>query len=369
MSDIYEVVDVVQGSKEWLEWRKTGVTATCSPILLEEPGATKTPYELYLQYAGLIQAEDLSVIKQVDAGKKLEVLARSYCEKEIGQIALPFCVRNKKYPYMIASLDGQFDDGSILEIKNLCESKHLSILELETKSPEFRYYYWQVQHQLLTTGAPQAFLVFWSATDQTKVFKIMPSDKAFYRIQVACEYFWNKVQTKTALPFDKEKDILLISDPEIMSQTQGFKLPDDLEARVVDIARQVGTLQLMEKELALKKKQFEEYQNAVNLLIQGLGASIGFSYNELVRIDGFGFRFLQSRVPEKPSYKRICDKLSIDPKHHPECYGQSSVRNSLSTYEYKSTLTDTVYIPLDDTSVLVSPGAEETDSAQQYVVF
>ncbi len=34
MSDIYEVVDVVQGSKEWLEWRKTGVTATCSPILL-----------------------------------------------------------------------------------------------------------------------------------------------------------------------------------------------------------------------------------------------------------------------------------------------------------------------------------------------
>ncbi|HHC5227469.1 TPA: hypothetical protein ACN5P3_004235 [Citrobacter freundii] len=68
MSDIYEVVDVVQGSKEWLEWRKTGVTATCSPILLEEAGATKTPYELYLQYAGLIKAEDLSVIKQVDAG-------------------------------------------------------------------------------------------------------------------------------------------------------------------------------------------------------------------------------------------------------------------------------------------------------------
>ena len=121
MSDIYEVVDVVQGSKEWLEWRKTGVTATCSPILLEEAGATKTPYELYLQYAGLIKAEDLSVIKQVDAGKKLEALARSYCEKEIGQIALPFCVRNKKYPYMIASLDGQFDDGSILEIKGRCE--------------------------------------------------------------------------------------------------------------------------------------------------------------------------------------------------------------------------------------------------------
>lgn len=45
----------------------------------------------------------------------------------------------------------------------------------------------------------------------------------------------------------------------------------------------------MEKSWLLKKKQFEEYQNAVNLLIQGLGASIGFSYNELVRIDGFGF--------------------------------------------------------------------------------
>ncbi|MFV4797947.1 YqaJ viral recombinase family protein [Citrobacter freundii] len=142
MSDIYEVVDVVQGSKEWLEWRKTGVTATCSPILLEEAGATKTPYELYLQYAGLIKAEDLSVIKQVDAGKKLEALARSYCEKEIGQIALPFCVRNKKYPYMIASLDGQFDDGSILEIRIFARANIFLFFSLKPNR----------QNSVITTG-------------------------------------------------------------------------------------------------------------------------------------------------------------------------------------------------------------------------
>lgn len=369
MSDIFDVVDVVQGSKEWLDWRKSGVTATCTPILTEQPGAAKTPYELYLQYAGLIEAEDISFIKQVDSGKKLELLARNYCEKEIGQIALPFCVRSKKYPYIIASLDGQFEDGSLLEIKNLCESKHLSVLELETGSPEFRYYYWQVQHQLLATGAPQAYLVFWSAIDQPKVFVIKPSEKAFIRIQVACEYFWNKVQTKTALPFDKEKDILLISDPKIMEQTQGFVLPPDLEERVVDLTRQVAYLQQKEKELAELKKQVEEYQRLVNVGIEGLGMSVGFSQNDMVRIDGFGFRFLQSRVKGKPSYKKICEKLSINPLHHSECIGESSVRSSFSTYEYKSSLKDTVFIPLNDPSILVSVGAVEEGSSEGMVVF
>lgn len=122
MSDsICEIVDIEQGTPEWHKWRRTGVTATCSPILLGAPGAMKTPYQLYLQYAGLLASEDLSAIKQVDAGNKLEALARSYCESELGQIASPFCVRHAKYPFMIASLDGQLDDRSVLEIKNLSE--------------------------------------------------------------------------------------------------------------------------------------------------------------------------------------------------------------------------------------------------------
>ncbi|ENY6785176.1 hypothetical protein ACF1CY_002640 [Providencia rettgeri] len=87
MSDsICEIVDIEQGTPEWHKWRRTGVTATCSPILLGAPGAMKTPYQLYLQYAGLLASEDLSAIKQVDAGNKLEALARSYCESELGQI-------------------------------------------------------------------------------------------------------------------------------------------------------------------------------------------------------------------------------------------------------------------------------------------
>ena len=220
MSDIYEVVDVVQGSKEWLEWRKTGVTATCSPILLEEAGATKRPTNSICNTLAWLRQKTFLSLNRLMLVKAWSTLPEVTAKRDWTNRPAFLCKEQK------VSLHDCFAGWAVrrwfnLEIKNLCESKHLSILQLKPNR----------QNSVITTGkfstscwqqAHQAYLVFWSATDQTKVFKIMPSKKAFYRVRVACEYFWNKVQTKTALPFDKEKDILLISDPEIMSQTQGF---------------------------------------------------------------------------------------------------------------------------------------------------
>ncbi|MDB6373978.1 lambda-exonuclease family protein [Photorhabdus bodei] len=366
---VCEVVDVEQGTPEWHAWRKTGVTATCTPILLKIKGATKTPYQLYLQYAGLLESEDLSAIKQVDAGKKLEALARKYCEDKLDQIATPFCVRNKQYPFMIASLDGQLNDGSVLEIKNLSIKKHLAILQQGTNSPEFQYYYWQCQHQLFVTSAPQAYLVFWSATDQPKIFKIMPSQSAFNRLLAVCTEFWQCVMRKVAIPFDKENDVLLVSDAAIMEQTKEFATPNDLTVRVLDLRRQVKALQLIESEFKKIEEKKAQFKAAMKVSIQGLALALGFASNDPVRIDGFGFRYLEKPVKGKINWKMIAEQLNIDPEKFPDCVGQPSIHASLSVYEYDTTGIDSIYIPQNDTKDIISIGEELEDVTGSMLMF
>ncbi|THB25059.1 MULTISPECIES: lambda-exonuclease family protein [Morganellaceae] len=364
MSDsICEIVDIEQGTPEWHKWRRTGVTATCSPILMGAPGAMKTPYQLYLQYAGLLASEDLSAIKQVDAGNKLEALARSYCENELGQIASPFCVRHAKYPFMIASLDGQLDDRSVLEIKNLSEKKHLAILEQGSASPEFKYYFWQVQHQLFVTGAPQAYLVFWSAKDQPKIFLIKPNQTAFNRLFAACKEFWERLEEKVAPAFDKQQDILLISDAEILAQTSEFTAPDDLSARIADIRRQVANVRAKEVEFEAVKAQLSDLEETLKASIQGLAIGLGFNSNDPIRIDGFGFRYLESKVKGRTNWKMISERLNATAEQYPDCVTQESLRSTLSVYEYDASPEDSVYVPPEAFKPIVAEGDALPDVA------
>lgn len=343
MKSVMEVIDVEQGTPEWLEWRKTGVTATCAPILMDQAGATKTKYQLYLQYVGLLEPEDLSVIKQVRAGKLNEPLARAWAEREYGQISLPLCVRHRKYPYMIASLDGQFEDMNLLEIKNISAQKHLNILEEKTESDDFKYYFWQAQHQLFVTGAPGVYLLFWSAKDEPIVFYIMPNMKCHELLLKRSTEFFNSVQNKTAPPFNKKKDVLLISDADILEQTPGFTIPNDLDVRVSTLRNHA---------IALKKAQteVERLEKLTKAGIAGLADSLGFQPDDLIRIDGYGIRYIESVSKGSTNWKSLVSKLipDVNPDAHPDCSNKDKKTSKLTTYEYVATSTDTITVTVPD---------------------
>ncbi len=356
---VMQVVDVEQGSPEWLLWRKSGVTATCTPILVNAAGCTKTPYQLYLQYVGLLAPEDLSAIKQVDVGNKCEQLARDWAEKRYGQIGLPLCVSHRDYPFMIASLDGIFDNNYLLEIKNLSEAKHLSILEKGIKSEEFQYYYWQVQHQLFVTGSPGAYLLFWSAKDEPKIFFIQASDRAHAQLLKVCSAFWESVVSKTAPTFDKRKDILLISDAEILKQTPDITPPPDLESRVLDLRRQVADLRKIESEMETLRSRLDNHEDLVKASVQGLAFSLGFKPSDPVRIDGFGIRHIETICKGKTSWKAIAEKLDpkVDPDNFPDCVSAESRRIKLTTYEYSPSSLDSVLFTATTNTSVVSEGS------------
>ncbi|WP_415889155.1 lambda-exonuclease family protein [Providencia huaxiensis] len=343
MDSVMVVVDCEQGTPEWLEWRKSGVTATCSPILMGSESALKTPYQLYLQYVGLLAPEDLSAIKQVRAGNLNEPLARAWAERKYGQISLPLCVSHRDYPYMIASLDGQFDDGYLLEIKNLSAQKHLDILKLKNNSPDFKYYYWQVQHQLFVTGAPGAYLLFWSAKDEPVVFKLLPNPKAHDELLRRGTDFWNGVQNKVAPPFDKTKDVLLISDAEIVKQTPGFTVPDDLAVRVANLSNH-------SKALEKAKAEVERLDKLTKALLSGLADALGFLPDDLIRLDGFGVRYVESISKGATNWKSLAYKLdpNLVPEQHPDCVNNEKRTSRLTNYEYVPTSSDTIPVIVPD---------------------
>lgn len=337
------VVDIEQGTPEWLEWRKTGVTATCAPILMGAKSATKTVYQLYLQYVGLLEPEDLSAIKQVRAGKLNEPLARAWAEKKYGQISLPLCVSHRDYPYMIASLDGLFDDGNLLEIKNISAQKHLDLLQLKTDSPDFQYYFWQVQHQLLVTGAPGAYLLFWSAKDEPIVFYIKPNIKCHEALRKRSVEFFESVKNKTAPPFDKEKDVLLISDAEVIKQTPGFTIPEDIAVRMSALRTHASSLEKA-------KKEVERLEKLSKAHISGLADSLGFRPDDLIRIDGFGIRYIESIAKGTTNWKSLAKKLNpnVIPEEHTDCINNEKKTSKLTTYEYVPTSSDTIPVALPD---------------------
>jgi len=140
-----------QGSREWLQWRKSVVTATAaSSILGINP--YEPEYQCWQRYIGLIPPQEEN--EAMRRGKRLEPEARELFQKHYSINMTSFCVESDDYNFLGASLDGISDCGKyILEIK--CNGKVNHSLALKGKIPS--YYEAQIQHQLLVTGSEKCY--------------------------------------------------------------------------------------------------------------------------------------------------------------------------------------------------------------------
>ena len=125
------IVNLEQGTKEWLEWRRQGITATESSVILGL-SPYKTVWRLWLEKLQKALPPDLSNNPLVRYGKETEEIARSLFEFEFGEVLFPTCAE-----YVLE------------EVKNL---------GLESEAA--KHYSVQVQHQLLVSGSPKGWLVF-----------------------------------------------------------------------------------------------------------------------------------------------------------------------------------------------------------------
>lgn len=179
-----KIIELEQGTPEWLSWRKTVITATEASVIMGN-NPWDTPYSCWQRKLGLIEEKQSN--EAMERGKRLEPEARAKFNEEFGLDMTPQVVESSEFGFLGASLDGISNSGkTLLEIK--CGGAKLHMMASKGEIPA--YYLDQMQHQLLVTGAERCFYYSYDGTygicrdvfpDPEWVKKFMPKAREFWK--------------------------------------------------------------------------------------------------------------------------------------------------------------------------------------------
>ena len=275
-----KIIEVEQGSQDWLDWRKSVITATdCSCIMGSNPWTSE--YKCWQRKLGLI--EEVKSNEAMERGKRLEPIARDHFMKEFGIEMKPVVVESTEFDFLGASLDGISLLGrSILEIK--CGGNKLHDMAKNGKLPE--YYMHQMQHQLLVTGVEKCFYYSFDGKEGICI-EVFPDLKFQEEFMVKARKFWKNIafHESPALTNSDYRD--RNNDSSFYCRAQEYKV---IDARIKE----------MEKEI----KEFETIREKMKLdLISKCDDESSF---------GGGIKIMKTTIKGRISYDDIPDLKSID---------------------------------------------------------
>jgi putative phage-type endonuclease len=193
------IVQLVQGSPEWHAHRANFRNASETPIVMGlSPWVT--PYQLWLQKTGRSQPVLNAAMAR---GTELEPLARQAYEVLTGHIMQPLVLVDGVYS---ASLDGLTLDGSlIVEIKCPYKGRASSLWQAAESGEVPEHYQWQIQHQIMVSGAEEAHLYVFDGSEGL-LLHVARNAHAEDRIHEAWDAFWPCLETDTPpLLTDRDK--------------------------------------------------------------------------------------------------------------------------------------------------------------------
>lgn len=189
------IVDFKQRSPEWLEWRRTGITASMIPVIMGN-SPYMTPYQLWAEFVGLKKPDDLSNNWHVQRGVEQEPEALDLIQSLYGKLFMPCCIESDENTLFKASLDGLSIDGTneVVEIKCPCKSIYEEIISQQTNSKSFKMYYGQVQWQMFVAGTDKAKMFFYLRGQQPIQIAIKRNENYINEAKNKAIEFWALIQ-------------------------------------------------------------------------------------------------------------------------------------------------------------------------------
>lgn len=175
------MIPQLQGSDEWLEWRKTRIGASdASAILGINPW--KTPYQLWEEKLGLRDSDTIN--SRMQRGINLEPKARECFEEMEGTKVEPRVIIHPENEWMVASLDGYGElDGRKFAVEIKCNGYKNHQEAIEGRIPD--YYQCQMQHQMAVTGLE--WMYYFSYDGERGVIFTLPRNDSFIKILIEKE--------------------------------------------------------------------------------------------------------------------------------------------------------------------------------------
>jgi len=178
---------LIQGSKEWLEFRKKYIGASDAAVLLGH-SPWKTPYQLWEEKLGLFDQEEK---KCMTRGKKMEEEAREYYSSLLN---VEFSPHVKTKDIFMASLDGINEDKTIaIEIK--CPNKK-RVMEFHEEKLVPIYYYAQVQQQMYVYDLYEIYYVEYHPKILSEPIKVNLDEEFLNEYFDKARRFWFHVEYK-----------------------------------------------------------------------------------------------------------------------------------------------------------------------------
>ena len=177
-----KIIQLTQGSPEWLQYRRTMRNASETAAVLGV-SPWMTPYQLWLFKTGRSVSK---VTAAMQHGTDMEPVARVAYETQTGNIMQPLVIQDGAYS---ASLDGMDLDGRlILEVKCPYKGQASALWNDAVVGQVPEQYQLQVQHQLMVAGAALAHLWVYDGT-QGLLLPIERDEAAMERIRAGWDAF------------------------------------------------------------------------------------------------------------------------------------------------------------------------------------
>lgn len=147
-----QYVDLIPNSKEWLEYRRTRIGASDTPIIMGV-SPFKTPYQLW---ESKLYGNTEQLNSAMRRGMERESIGVEAAQKKLGVFFEPKIVQHPDIEWRFCSLDGIDMMGEVaIEIK-WCNKK---VHDMAKRGVVIDYYFPQIQSQLACTGLDKMWFV------------------------------------------------------------------------------------------------------------------------------------------------------------------------------------------------------------------
>ncbi|KKN36573.1 hypothetical protein LCGC14_0772430 [marine sediment metagenome] len=263
MSTFTEPTTATEPTREsWLAERRTGLGGSDAPAVLGI-SSWSTPYELWAEKSGLIEAGDLSDKECVQWGDRLEgVIGEAYAEKT-GRTVTRWpkytIARHNEHHWMICTPDATqvghptndppgFQKRGDLQIKTANQYK---LCEWQDEPP--LAYQVQLQHELAVTGDEWGTLAVLIGGQTSREFDFLRNERFIAALMEQEEAFWDRVQSGNPPPVDGSKattSALLKLHPE--DSGEAIDLPAEAaqwDKELAEVKANLKALEARENEL------------------------------------------------------------------------------------------------------------------------
>lgn len=194
------IVNYHQKTPEWRAWRASRRMASETPALMGASQYIKTQAELWrAKVLGEERETSDFVARAREHGNSLELAALQAVALELDLALTPLLVEDDAGQYG-ASLDGaQFDLGedhvnALVEIKCPASGERSTRLRLARDGVVRGDDLWQMQHQIMVSGAKVAYYAVYMPDGELHVVRVNPDLDMQQALRVAWDAFWTHVE-------------------------------------------------------------------------------------------------------------------------------------------------------------------------------